>query len=270
MSCSVDRLQLSGVVQGEFIPKSADLPLQNTFQEQHFSCEDITFLATRCFGLRHVSGIRAALDEGLDGFKLGCSLSLAPHQARLTHMQEKSWSMVKLNEGERQEFVGHFERGVDDFIEGSLKYDLMHSPNKPIMGEDGKRRSIKTVGDLVDYLRDRCGLSIVNYGCDLRAEWQSDAKQARDWSSWGQGLGRFEKMSMRGGCIQILPMLLRSDMGYSPEEFDRVITTEGPPFDKDVCIRMTACYRAALIERIRMIRDNKRYDNWSERPQFAA
>lgn len=212
-------------------------------KELHFSFEDISFLAKKSLGLRHVSSRKDALNEAKNGFIDGCSLSLAPHQARLTKMQEKSWSTI--TPAEREEFIKCFEEGVDEFIDGSLLYDAGRTEARALMLLGQTPHYV--VANLVNY----CFLSIVHYGHFLEPEEQENVcfYYTCDHSSWGKGLGRFPKRSISDEAITRLPDVRLQDLGYSEEELNSVVETKEQ--GKQLYARMVACYRTALIHTIR-------------------
>lgn len=187
------------------------------FEELHFTAQDITFLCTQHFGLRHVTGRDRALREEGQGFRMGCSLSLSPQEAQFKGSEP---------------IVTQFERGVDRFIRRNcFLEDLWESG--PI---DSTTARITDIAQIIE----RGCYSIIDYG---------DSQLPCDHELWGKGLGRYPKTNIHRSQIERLSFLQKEDLFYTPQEMQRIT---GTPEEVDkVFDTMTALVRSHLIRALR-------------------
>ncbi len=202
-------------------------PIKST-EEWHFNWKDVEFLAQQHLGMRHVSSRPQALAEATNGFVQGCSLSISPQYAEFDEMKDLKFEDIPINK--RNQFVKLFEKGIDHFIYMSLIFDL--NP-KLTLGQS-------TVQEILSLI-NKCSFSLVTYNRDLSAPC--------DFSSWGEGLGRYPKISISNKDITLLAFVEEKDLGYSDLEKKQVLSSMKT--SNEIWKHIISSYRKVLIQQIR-------------------
>lgn len=196
--------------------------------DSHFRVEDIKKIGSRALGLRHVSSEAQAQREVLQGMSNGCSLNISFRQTAGRYSGENVFQ--DLHEKSPEEIatlLPQFEKGINTFIRNSIeRYDLDGLPE--IGGA--------TFQDLLT-TTEKTRFLVVTY---------SAFAQPTDMCEWGEGHGRFSKMSVSSENIALLKPLDAAH--WEIPEGGR----EQYAFPMEKILELfVACYRKSLLDHLR-------------------
>lgn len=196
--------------------------------DSHFRVEDIKKIGARALGLRHVSSDAQAQREALLGMFNGCSLNISFRKTAGGYSGENAFQDLHEKSTEEIEtLLPQFERGINTFIRDSIeRYDLGDLP------ETGGT----TFQDLLT-TTEKTRFLVVTY---------SPFAQPTDISSWGEGHGRFSKMSVSSDNIALLKPLDAAHWEIPEGGREQYAF----PIEKILDL-FVACYRKNLLDHLR-------------------
>jgi len=221
LSVSQDRLK-----------NTSKISLLNNYSP-NWEWKDLQTLAKKQFGLRHVSSLEQKEKEALEGIHYGCSLSLSPQPLVDREIYQ---SLPEFDSDKQAKLIEQFAKGVDQFIDQSIIYDLHQ-------GKGELLELYKTKMIDVAKVVNSCQFSLVDYSKNL--------SHPIDLSVWGAGLGRYPKEIIEAQNVYPVSTLTIQDLKLSQENLEQTI--DHKELGDHLFQILIKTYRVAIIQHFRSI-----------------